>query len=244
MRTTDGGASWDVIDGGKLLRNAQIAGVAPRGPIIVVASDKGLFRSSEDGQWKKISGAPDSGLPGGYAFDLASDPADPARLYANAGAKGIFQSLDSGATWTKISDASLDKMLTADTANIRIAVGPNHTLYVAAANYTNNAAALAGLFRSGEAEPPGLRLTCRAPSKPAISFSASTPADKPASICRLPPTTPTLISSMSAATVSRPSTKGLRRSRRPDASTSPYRAGRIRSGLATIPAGYFASTPR
>ena len=26
MRTTDGGASWDVIDGGKLLRNAQIVG--------------------------------------------------------------------------------------------------------------------------------------------------------------------------------------------------------------------------
>ena len=150
MRTTDGGASWDVIDGGKLLRNAQIVGVAPRGPVIVVASDKGLFRSSEDGKWKKISGAPDSGLPNGYAFDLASDPADPARLYANAGAKGIFQSLDSGATWTKISDASLETMLTADTANIRIAVGPNHTLYVAVANYTNNAAVLAGLFRSGD----------------------------------------------------------------------------------------------
>lgn len=154
MRTTDGGANWDVIDGGKLLRNAQIVGVAPRGPIIVVASDKGLFRSQEDGQWKKISGAPDSGLPSGYAFDLASDPADTARLYTNAGAKGIFQSLDSGATWTKISDASLEKMLTADTANIRIAVGPNHTLYVAVANYTNNAAALAGLFRSGDGGAP------------------------------------------------------------------------------------------
>jgi photosystem II stability/assembly factor-like uncharacterized protein len=150
MRTADGGANWEVIDGGKLLRNAQIAGVAPRGKVIVVASDKGLFRSSEDGQWKKISGAPDSGLPSGAAFDLASDPDDPARLYTNAGAKGIFQSLDSGATWTKISDAAIDEVLAGGAANIRIAVGPNHTLYVAIAGYANNAAALAGLFRSAD----------------------------------------------------------------------------------------------
>jgi photosystem II stability/assembly factor-like uncharacterized protein len=150
LRTTDGGASWEVIDGGKLLRNAQIADVAPRGPIIVVAADKGVFRSSEDGQWKKISGAPESGLPGGAAYDLASDPEDPARLYTNAGAKGIFQSLDSGATWTKISDAVLDEVLTGGAQNVRIAIGPNHTLYVAIANYANSGAALAGLFRSGD----------------------------------------------------------------------------------------------
>lgn len=150
MRTTDGGASWQVSDGDKLLRNAQIVGVAPRGAIIVVASDKGLFRSSEDGRWTKISGAPDSGLPTGYSLDLVSDPEDPARLYTNAGAKGIFQSLDSGATWTKISDASIDQVLTSDTNNIKLAVGPNHTLYVAVANYANRAISLAGLFRSGD----------------------------------------------------------------------------------------------
>ena len=150
LRTTDGGASWQVIDGGRLLRNAQIVGVAPRGAIIVVASDKGLFRSAEDGQWNKISGAPDSGLPAGFSFDLAADPDDPARLYTNAGAKGIFQSLDSGATWTKISDASIDQLLTSNTFNIKIAAGPNHTLYVAVANYANYATTLAGPFRSGD----------------------------------------------------------------------------------------------
>ncbi len=150
MRTTDGGASWEVSDGGKLLRNAQIVAVAPRGAIIVVASDKGLFRSFEDGQWKKISGAPDSGLPSGYSLDLASDPEDPARLYANAGAKGIFQSLDSGATWTKISDAAIDQVLTGNTVNLKLAVGPSHTLYVAIANATGRTTALAGLFRSAD----------------------------------------------------------------------------------------------
>lgn len=150
LRTTDGGASWEVVDGGKLLRNAQIVGVAPRGAIIAVASDKGLFRSSEDGQWKKISGAPDSGLPNGFSFDLLADPEDAARLYTNAGAKGIFQSLDSGATWTKISDALIDQVLTPDTNNIKIAAGPNHTLFVAVANYANGAISLAGLFRSGD----------------------------------------------------------------------------------------------
>ena len=79
-----------------------------------------------------------------------ADPEDPARLYTNAGAKGIFQSLDSGATWTKISDALIDQVLTPDTNNIKIAVGPNHTLYVAVANYANGAISLAGLFRSGD----------------------------------------------------------------------------------------------
>ncbi len=150
MRTTDGGASWEVSDGGKLLRNAQIVAVAPRGVIITVASDKGLFRSFADGEWKKISGAPDSGLPNGYSLDLASDPEDPARLYTNAGAKGIFQSLDSGASWTKISDAAIDQVLTGNTVNLKLAVGPNHTLYVAIANSTGRTTALAGLFRSAD----------------------------------------------------------------------------------------------
>lgn len=150
MRTTDGGGSWELIDGSRLLRNTHIVGVAPRGDIIVVASDRGVFRSSEDGQWKKISGAPDSGLPAGYSFDLVTDPEDPARLYTNAGAKGIFQSLDTGATWTKISDAAIDQVLTNDTANIKIAVGPSYTLYVAVANYAGAYSALVGLFRSGD----------------------------------------------------------------------------------------------
>ena len=102
------------------------------------------------GKWNKVSGAPESGLPFGYAFDLVSDPDDPARLYTNAGAKGIFQSLDSGATWTKISDASIDQILGPNTYNVKLAVGPNHTLYVAVANLANNAVSLAGLFRSGD----------------------------------------------------------------------------------------------
>jgi hypothetical protein len=106
--------------------------VAPRGAIIAVASDKGLFRSSEDGQWKKISGAPDSGLPNGFSFDLVADPEDLVRLYTNDGAKGIFQSLDSSATWTKISDALIDQILTPDTNNIKIAVGPEEPLQIKA----------------------------------------------------------------------------------------------------------------
>jgi photosystem II stability/assembly factor-like uncharacterized protein len=150
MRTTDGGATWEVIDGGKLLRSAQILGVAPRGAVIVVASDKGLFRSSEDGQWRKISGAPDSGLPTGFSSDLVADPQDPARLYTNAGAKGIYQSLDNGATWSKISNDVVESVLTENTQNVRIAVGPDHTLYLAIANYVNRGASLAGLFRSGD----------------------------------------------------------------------------------------------
>ena len=190
MRTTDGGASWQVIDGGKLLRNAQIVGVAPRGAIIVVASDKGLFRSSEDGQWTKISGAPDSGLPTGYAFDLASDPEDPARLYTNAGAKGIFQSLDSGATWTKISDASIDQVLDRrhHQRQDRGRAEP-HALCRGRQLRQSVRSLLPACSARATAEPAGRRSICRAPSRRATSPSVSIPAAKAVFIFRSPPTT-------------------------------------------------------
>jgi hypothetical protein len=178
LRTTDGGKSWTLIDGGGALKNTTIYGVAPRGEVIVAATDKGLFRGSPDGAWTELSGAPGTGLPEGPAFALASDPTNPQRLYTHAGGNGFYRSDDTGATWTKISDAAIDDLLvactprvSACTRNVKIAVGRDNNVYVAIANRdpktparpsprhcepsrtatdTKYATNLVGVFRSGD----------------------------------------------------------------------------------------------
>ena len=141
LRTTDSGVTWTAIDGGRKLRNRSIFGVAPRGDIIVVASDLGVFRgSASGGNWEKISGTARTGLPEGKSLDLASDPSDPARLFTNASVKGIYRSLDNGATWTKVSDAAIDNALehACDGTpkdrrciyNLKISVGASNSVYV------------------------------------------------------------------------------------------------------------------
>ncbi len=147
-RTVDGGATWTAIDGGGALRNLNITGVAPRGPILVVSAvNAGIVRSTDTGAtWTPISGGTGTGLPAGQAFDLASDPTDSTRLFANAGANGIYRSTDSGATWTKVSNPAIEGLMAGALSNVRIAVGTSNNVYVAIAR----ARRLAGLFRSGD----------------------------------------------------------------------------------------------
>src|SRR3954468_20156342 len=111
LRTTDEGTSWTAIDGGAALIGLNISGVAPRGRIVVIsvnAADDpqtlGVWRSTDGGQhWTHISAGSGPGLPGGAAYDLASDPSNASRLFTNAGANGLFRSTDAGATWSKVS---------------------------------------------------------------------------------------------------------------------------------------------
>jgi hypothetical protein len=88
LRTTDSGAQWKPLDGCGKLKNRNVSGVAPRGNIIVVSTDSGVFRGTVSGCFAKISGDGKSGLPDGVSYDLASDPTNPARLFTNAEATG------------------------------------------------------------------------------------------------------------------------------------------------------------
>lgn len=147
--TTDGGTNWTKLDGGGTIAGKNIIGVAPRGATMVIAAGTGgVWRSTDTGQtWTAVSGATGTGLPPGTAFDLASDPSDPARLFTNAGANGIYRSTDTGATWQKVSDAAIDKAIQGTPlSNVRIAAGRHKEVYVAIAVYYQ----LSALFRSGD----------------------------------------------------------------------------------------------
>jgi hypothetical protein len=163
LHSVNAGNSWKVVDGGGLLRGKNVSGIAPRGTTIVVSVNQadintfgniGVFRSTDGGAtFSQVSFAPGSGLPGGIAFDLVSDPVDPARLYTTVvcaelvgGENGVYRSDDMGATWTKVSSPAIDALMTCSTTNAEMAVGPADNAYLAVAN----GGRLAGLFRSGD----------------------------------------------------------------------------------------------
>lgn len=165
FKTTDGGDTWTHITGGGTLVGRNISGVAPRGNTIVVSVDNadvalvvntGIFRSTDGGAtFTQISNGNGAltGLPNGVTHDLAGDAANPNRLFTSAinatpfgGLNGVYRSLNTGANWTKVSNAAMDALLLNNTTNVEFAVGKNNNVYVAIAN----AGRLAGLFRSGD----------------------------------------------------------------------------------------------
>ena len=142
LQTIDGGANWKRIDA---VKGLNISGVAPRGATIVVAAndadDPNLLLPSGPSKsagvwrtvgatWVQVSGGANTGLPAGPCSSLASDPAVPERLYANAWTAGIFRSEDTGAKWNKVSNAEMDGFI-ASADNVKISVGSGGGVYVA-----------------------------------------------------------------------------------------------------------------
>ncbi len=164
-KTTDAGASWTSITGGGTLLGKNISGVAPRGSTIVISVDTAdVFSFPNIGVWRSTNGGATftqigvgngstTGLPGGVTHDLVGDAANPSRLFTSVifanlvgGQNGLYRSTNTGANWTKVSDAAIDALVLNTTSNIEFAVGPSNTVYVAIAN----SGRLAGLFRSGD----------------------------------------------------------------------------------------------
>lgn len=165
LRTTDGGTNWAQIDGGGLLLGKNISGIAARGNTIVASvniadsftfGNIGIYRSTNGGtSFTQVSGAGGSGLPLGANYDLATDPSNNSVLYTSVnfadlnpgGNNGIYKSLNSGATWTRVSSAAMNALVISNTtSNIEISVGTANNVY---AGIINNGQ-LAGLFRSGD----------------------------------------------------------------------------------------------
>ena len=165
--SSDGGNSWNRPAGNAILEGKNISGVASRGNTIVasvnVADDFtfgniGIFRSTDAGaSFTRVSTGNGSatGLPAGASYDLASDPSDPNTLYTSVvfadmvgGQNGIYRSTDTGATWSKISDPTVDALISGDTSNLELSVGGSGEVYAAVVN--NGRAD--GIFRSGNGD--------------------------------------------------------------------------------------------
>jgi hypothetical protein len=152
LRTTDGGATWTLIDGGGALRGLNISGVAPRGSVILLAANDadnpnntGIWCGTNSGHgWTRLSGRAGTGLPQGASVALAGDPSDPNKIYTNVSGMGLYRSDNAGASWNKISNPTMDALIgSAD--NIKISVGKHSNVY-AAIDVNGH---LAGVFRSG-----------------------------------------------------------------------------------------------
>ncbi len=146
-RTMNGGTDWQQINPGGVLSGVNINGIAPRGNIITIATNSGIQRSVNTGvSWIQISGVLGTGLPAGISFDLVSDPNNPNILYTNAGSNGIYRSNDAGATWTIVSNAAMNAIISSGSlGNIEITVGNSNNLFAAVLSE----GFMTGLFRSG-----------------------------------------------------------------------------------------------
>ncbi|HET7434970.1 MAG TPA: Calx-beta domain-containing protein [Thermoanaerobaculia bacterium] len=160
FRSTNGGSNWTPLDANMSVRG--ISAVLPRGATIVAAvqnatsfscANLGIWRSTDSGAtFTKIT----NGIPAGQVFDLVGDPSNNAVMYASikfgsdcssgAMTNGIYKSIDTGASWAKVSDGAMDALLTnALQTNVRMAVGLSGQVYVGIVN----GGQIAGLFRSG-----------------------------------------------------------------------------------------------
>lgn len=116
FRSTDGGLSWGIVDGGML--DTIFAGmlinriVVPAPGILLVATNNGLFRSVDGGQnFGSNPPAFNDRAPvlQGFITCLVADARDPANtFYAGVYGGGVFKSTDGGATFPSTENLFLN----------------------------------------------------------------------------------------------------------------------------------------
>jgi hypothetical protein len=165
LRTTDGGSIWSELDGGGTLTGKNISGVAVRGNTIVVSvnyaesftySNIGIFRSTDTGAtFTRSTGSGGTGFSG-RAFDLVGHRNIPTVLYTaikdSSDAPGVYKSIDTGASWSRVSDATMNASIGSATSNIEMAIHDDglggNAVYVAILN--SGQLSRGGVFRSAD----------------------------------------------------------------------------------------------
>jgi len=144
-RSTDGGRTWERRD--QRLDRPRIQALLPPGggSGLLAGTDRGLFRSADEGQrWQPWSAGE---LASSSVLSLARDPQSATGLYAGTRA-GVFRSRDGGATWSRSPvPSAIDSAAVVD-----LAVNPTRSREVWAAAGDD------GLFRSRDGGTTWTRL--------------------------------------------------------------------------------------
>jgi len=164
QRTTDGGDTWTEVNGAGALTGKNISGIVARSNVIVVSvntadssgvANTGIFRSTNFGATftqVSVGNGVLTGLPGGAAYDLAGDPSNLNVIYTAltqadtvGGVNGVYRSTNSGATWTRVSNATMEALIdSGDTSNMRMSVSAQGVFYIGILNNGR----LSGVFRT------------------------------------------------------------------------------------------------
>ncbi len=122
FKTTDGGASWNAMNGLPLF-NINCFGIDPTTPTTVYAGVIG------DGVYKSIDGGATWNLLAGtatLAFSIAVNPATPQTVYVGTLDQGVVKSTDGGSTWTPMNNGLTNTQI----ATVVITPSSPNTVYV------------------------------------------------------------------------------------------------------------------
>jgi photosystem II stability/assembly factor-like uncharacterized protein len=96
IRSTDAGATWEVLGGGVMKNIGAIRVHRTKSNIINAASRQGLYQSLDSGRTWKQTGT-------GMAHDLVSHPTIDSLIYAGVQGQGVLKSTDGGTTWKELN---------------------------------------------------------------------------------------------------------------------------------------------
>ncbi len=149
IKTIDGGATWTRL-AGTALNERNIASLAIRGPIVLVAVNAGtqigLYRSEDGGDhFTNLSGASGTGVPTGAVAALIGDPGNVARFYCGITGTngGVYRSDNFGVSWFNISTGLQNPNRT---DNVRLAIHNSESDNVVWASLDSQGE-LAGVYR-------------------------------------------------------------------------------------------------
>jgi photosystem II stability/assembly factor-like uncharacterized protein len=146
-KSTDGGASWNIIGNDFSVYGVSTLAITPKNPEVLYAGSyfEGIFKSIDGGNsWVHLT----SDLDLECVVSLAVDPAMSTTVYAGTitraggGSGGIFKSLDGGMTWKELHGGLPDNAFSF------LAVDPKNPSTVYGCGFDDRFGYSAGLFKS------------------------------------------------------------------------------------------------